>query len=46
MKKEIVISRMYTGKYLKDNLGHEAIILFKTDDGQSLDIMQKFQSKI
>ena len=34
MKKEIVINRMFTGKYLKDNLGHEAINLFKTDDGR------------
>lgn len=34
MKKEIVINRMFTGRYLKDNLGHEAINLFKTDDGR------------
>ncbi len=33
MKKEIVISRMFTGKYLNSNLGHEAINLFKADDG-------------
>ncbi|MBR3798683.1 MAG: PD-(D/E)XK nuclease family protein [Bacteroidales bacterium] len=33
MKKEIVISRMFTGKYLNYNLGHEAINIFKDDEG-------------
>ena len=33
MKKEIVLSRMFSGKYLNSNIGHEAINLFKADDG-------------
>ena len=45
MKKEIVLSRMFTGKYLNSNIGHEAINLFKADDGQYLDLMNKFSKK-
>ena len=34
-KKIIVLNRMYSGEYLKDetNIGHEIINLFRTDDG-------------
>lgn len=32
--KEIVINRMFTGKYLRDNIGHEVINLFKADNGK------------
>ena len=32
-QEEILISRMYSGKYLKDNIGHEIINLFRADDG-------------
>ena len=35
MTKEILINRMYAGDYLKDNIGHEIINLFKTDDGDN-----------
>ncbi len=31
MQKEIVISRMFTGKYLEENIGHEAINMFRPD---------------
>lgn len=30
--KEIVINRMFTGKYLRDNIGHEVINLFQADN--------------
>lgn len=30
---EIVINRMYNGNYLNDNLGHEIINLYKSDNG-------------
>ena len=34
MEKEIVISWLFSGtKYIKNNLGHEVINLFKADDG-------------
>lgn len=45
---EIVLSRMYTGKYLSDNIGHEAINLFKADDGKHyiyLNDIGKFDKK-
>lgn len=32
--KEIVINRMFTGKYLRDNIGHEVINLFQADNGK------------
>ncbi len=32
--KEIVINRMFTGKYLQDNIGHEVINLFRSDNGK------------
>lgn len=32
MTKEILVNRMYAGDYLKDNIGHEIINLFKTDN--------------
>ena len=32
---EIVINRMYNGNYLNDNLGHEIINLYKSDNGQN-----------
>ena len=32
--KEIVINRMFTGKYLQDNIGHEVINLFQSDNGK------------
>lgn len=35
MTKEILVNRMYAGDYLKDNIGHEIINLFKTDDGDN-----------
>lgn len=35
MKRKIVISRMYAGKYLTENLGHEIINLFKADNGKN-----------
>lgn len=34
MSREIVISRMYSGAYLRLNLGHEIINMFKADDGK------------
>lgn len=33
-KKGIVLNRMYAGKYLSENLGHEAINMFQADDGK------------
>ncbi len=33
--KSYVITKMFTGGYLDDNLGHEYINLFKTDQGES-----------
>lgn len=35
MTKEILVNRMYAGDYLKDNIGHEIINLFKTDYGDN-----------
>lgn len=35
MTKEILVNRMYAGDYLKDNIGHEIINLFKTDGGDN-----------
>lgn len=32
---EIVINRMYNGNYLNDNLGHEIINLYKSDNGNN-----------
>lgn len=32
---EIVINRMYNGNYLNDNLGHEIINLYKSDNGHN-----------
>lgn len=32
--KEIAINRMFTGKYLRDNIGHEVINLFQADNGK------------
>ncbi len=31
----IIIERMYAGKYLEENIGHEIINTFKTDDGEN-----------
>lgn len=33
--KEIVFNRMYNGDYLNDNLGHEIINLYKSDNGNN-----------
>ena len=33
--KEIVFNRMYNGDYLNDNLGHEIINLYKSDNGHN-----------
>lgn len=33
--KEILLNRMYVGKYLKENIGHEVINLFKDDNGSN-----------
>lgn len=30
----IVLNRMFTGDYLEDNIGHEVINLFKSDNGK------------
>ena len=35
MKNEIVICRMFQGRYLKENLGHEIINLVKADNGKN-----------
>ena len=32
--KEIVINRMFSGKYLRENIGHEVINLFQADNGK------------
>ncbi len=32
--KEIVINRMFSGRYLRDNIGHEVINLFQADNGK------------
>ena len=32
-KNEILINKMYTGRYLKDNVGHEVINFYKNDNG-------------
>ena len=34
-KNEILINKMYTGRYLKDNVGHEVINFYKDDNGDS-----------
>ena len=31
----IILSRMYVGSYLEDNIGHEVINLFKADNGEN-----------
>lgn len=31
----ILLNRMYAGRYLKDNIGHEVINLFKSDNGNN-----------
>ena len=31
----IIIERMYAGKYIEDNIGHEIINTFKTDNGEN-----------
>ncbi len=33
--KEILINKMYVGRYLNDNIGHEVINLIKSDNGQN-----------
>lgn len=35
MSKVIILSRMYAGDYLKENIGHEVINLFKSDNGNN-----------
>lgn len=44
-KNVIVLNAMYSGKYLNDNLGHEIINLFKSDDQIDID-GQKYQNFI
>lgn len=40
LEKEIVLNSMYSGSYLDENIGHEAINLFKTDCGECLIYLQ------
>lgn len=35
MGKVIILSRMYVGSYLQENIGHEVINLFKTDNNEN-----------
>ena len=35
MSDVIILSRMYVGKYLEENIGHEVINLFKADNGEN-----------
>ena len=44
-KNVIVLNAMYSGEYLNDNLGHEIINLFKSDDQIDID-GQKYQNFI
>lgn len=44
-KNVIVLNAMYSGKYLNDNLGHEIINLFKSDNQIDID-GQKYQNFI
>ena len=34
-KKEILLNVMYTGSWLDENIGHEIINLFRSDNGQN-----------
>ena len=35
MEEVIILSRMYVGKYLEENIGHEVINLFRADNGKN-----------
>ena len=40
MNKKIVLNRMYNGDYLADNLGHEIINLYQSDNGKNYVYLQ------
>ncbi|MBQ9312227.1 MAG: PD-(D/E)XK nuclease family protein [Bacteroidales bacterium] len=44
MTKEIVLLRMYSGEYLNENIGHEIINLFKTDNGKHFIYLNEYGS--